>query len=93
MDSDLASVYSKAPHYEVQHLFANLTVLNAFKKSGRKVGKLRFKGDQHFKTFNYNQFGFKLLPKNDKFGLSSTSRRSVIFLSGYIALSRVTSSR
>ena len=44
------------------------------KKRGRKVGKPRFKSEHRFKTFTYNQSGFKLLPKNDKFGLLHLSK-------------------
>ena len=35
------------------------------KKNGRKVGRLRFKGKDWFKTIVYNQSGFKLI-ENDK---------------------------
>lgn len=44
------------------------------RKNGRKVGNLRFKGERWFKTFTYNQSGFKLLPKNDKFGFLHLSK-------------------
>ena len=73
-DKDLESVYAKTLQYEVVHLFANLTALKEMKKRGRKVGNLRFKGERWFKTFTYNQSGFKLLPKNDKFGLLHLSK-------------------
>ena len=73
-DKDLVSVYAKTLQYEVVRLFANLTALREMKKRGRKVGKPRFKSERHFKTFTYNQFGFKLLSKNDKFGLLHLSK-------------------
>jgi putative transposase len=38
-----------------------LSGLSASKKNGRKVGSLRFKGKRWFKTFTYNQLGFKLI--------------------------------
>jgi putative transposase len=40
-------------------LWSNIRGLSALKKNGRKIGKLRFKGNW-FKTLNYNQSGFKL---------------------------------
>jgi putative transposase len=40
----------------------------------RKVGKLRFKSQHRFKTFAYNQSGFKLLQKNEKFGFLHLSK-------------------
>jgi putative transposase len=41
-------------------LWSNARALAQLKKNGRKVGKLRFKGEGWFKTLNYNQSGFKL---------------------------------
>ena len=73
-DKDLESVYSKTLQYEVVHLFANLAALEEMKKRGRDVGNLRFKSEHRYKTFTYNQSGFKLLPKNDKFGLLHLSK-------------------
>ena len=73
-DNDLCCVYSKVLQCEVHRLFANLAALEEMKKRGRKVGKLRFKSKHRFKTFTYNQSGFKLLPKNDKFGLLHLSK-------------------
>ncbi len=68
-DKNIESVYSKTLQYEVVHLFANLAAIEEMKKRGRKVGDLRFKGERWFKTITYNQSRFKLLPKNEKFGL------------------------
>jgi putative transposase len=73
-DKDLESVHSKTLQYEGVRLFANLAALEEMKKRGRKVGNLRFKGERWFKTFTYNQSGFKLLPKNEKFGLLHLSK-------------------
>jgi len=39
----------------------NLKALIKAKQNGRKIGKLRFKGKNWFKTFTYNQSGFKLI--------------------------------
>ena len=60
-DSRLKKVYSKALQYENYRLFSNLKALSQLKKNGYKVGRLRFKGKGWFKTFTYNQSGFKLI--------------------------------
>jgi putative transposase len=60
--------------YELLRLFANLKALNELKKRNRKVGKLRFKSLQRFRTITYNQSGFKILPKNDKFSFLHLSK-------------------
>lgn len=54
------NLYSKAMQYECYRLFSNLRGL-AKTKGKRKVGRLRFKGKGWFKTFTYNQSGFKLI--------------------------------
>ncbi|MDP2907855.1 MAG: transposase [Nanoarchaeota archaeon] len=53
-------VYSKTLQYECYRLFSNLSGL-AKTKGKRKVGRLRFKSKNRFKTFTYNQSGFKLI--------------------------------
>jgi putative transposase len=73
-DTNLESVHSKTLQYEVVHLFANLAALREMKRHGRKVGNLRYKSERWFKTFTFNQSGFKLLPKNDKFGILYLSK-------------------
>jgi putative transposase len=57
---ELKQVYSKVLQHEVYRLFSNLRALAQLKKNGKKVGRLRFKGKGWFKTFTYNQSGFKL---------------------------------
>jgi len=57
----LKNIYSKTLQYESYRLFSNLRALSQLKKKGRKVGKLRFKGKNWFKTFTYNQSGFKII--------------------------------
>ncbi len=54
------AVYSKALQMEPYRLFSNLRSLGKLKKNGKKVGLLRFKGKDWFKTFSYNQSGFRL---------------------------------
>jgi len=58
-DSRFKKLHSKAMQYECYRLFSNLQALRKSKKK-RKVGRLRFKGKGWFKTFTYNQSGFKL---------------------------------
>ncbi|MAG91471.1 transposase [Candidatus Woesearchaeota archaeon] len=60
-DPELNKVYSKTLQYECYRLFSNLRALSQSKKNKRKVGRLRFKGKGWFKTFTYNQSGFKLI--------------------------------
>jgi transposase, IS605 OrfB family, central region len=57
----LKDVYSKVLQYEVHRLFSNLRALVRLKKNGRKIGGLRFKGREWFKTITYNQSGFKIV--------------------------------
>ena len=60
-EPELNDIYSKVLQYECYRLFSNLRTLSRLKKNGRKVGKLRFKGKNWFKTFTYNQSGFDLI--------------------------------
>ena len=73
-DADLRGVHSRVLQYEMHRLFDNLAALRELNKRGRKVAKLRFKGEHHFKTITYNQSGFRLEPKNEKFGLLHLSK-------------------
>jgi putative transposase len=65
---ELKDVYSQVLQNEVVKLFNNLRILSGLKRSGCKVGKLRFKGEGWFKSFTYPQFGFKI--ENKKLVLS-----------------------
>jgi len=65
---ELDMVYSKTLQYECYRLFSNLRGLSQLKKNGRKVGRLRFKGRDWFKTINYNQSGFKLNQLGTRYG-------------------------
>ena len=62
---ELQEVYSKTLQYECYRLFSNLRALSQLKKNGKKVGRLRFKGRDWFKTININQSGYKFI-KTDK---------------------------
>lgn len=57
----LKNIYSKVLTYESYRLFSNLKALSQLKKNGKKIGKLRFKGKNWFKTFTVNQSGFKVI--------------------------------
>jgi len=59
-DSRFKKLHSKAMQYECYRLFSNLQALRKSKEK-RKVGRLRFKGKGWFKTFTYNQSGFKII--------------------------------
>jgi putative transposase len=63
---ELNKVYSKVLQMVLYQLYSNLKALSQLKKNGKKVGKLRFKGKGWYKTFMYNQSGFKLLIKTGK---------------------------
>jgi len=63
----IKEVYSKTLQYECYRLFSNLRALSILKKNGKKVGRLRFKGRNWFKTINYNQSGFKLIKTNNRY--------------------------
>jgi len=66
IDDELKNVYSKTLQYECHRLFSNLKALSRLKKNGKKVGKLRFKNGESFKTFVYNQSGFKVLDTGNR---------------------------
>ena len=57
---ELNKVYSKVLQMVLYQLYSNLRALAKLKKNGKKVGKLRYKG-KWFKTFVYNQSGFKII--------------------------------
>lgn len=60
-NTELKRVHSKVLQMVLHQLYSNLRSLTALKKKGRKVGRLRFKGKGWFKTFTYNQSGFRIL--------------------------------
>ena len=71
---ELKDVYSKTLQYECYRLFSNLKGLSQSKKNGRKVGQLRFKGKNWFKTFVINQSGFWLEENNSRFSILKLSK-------------------
>jgi len=71
---ELQEVYSKVLQYESYRLFSNLRALARLKKNGKKVGRLRFKGKGWFKTFTYNQSGFKIIETEKRLDLLHLSK-------------------
>jgi putative transposase len=65
---ELDEVYSKVLQMVNYQLWSNIRALARLKRNGRKVGRLRFKGQGWFKTLNFNQSGFEL--ENGKLVLS-----------------------
>ena len=57
----LESVHSKTRQYVLYQLYANIRGLAAKKRRGERGGPLRFKGRGWYKTFVYNQTGFKII--------------------------------
>jgi putative transposase len=57
---NLTKVYSKALQMVNYTMWSNIKALSGSKKRGRKIGHLRFKGKDWYKTINYNQSGFKV---------------------------------
>ncbi len=66
---EMKDIHSKVLQMENQRLFGNLSSLSELKKKGHKVGRLRFKGKNWFKTFTYNQSGFSLTHIRAKKGM------------------------
>ena len=71
---ELNDIYSKTLQYECYRLFYNLKGLSQSKKKGNKIGRLRFKGRDWFKTICYNQSGFKLIKQDKRYNLLHLSK-------------------
>ena len=63
---ELKQVHSKVLQMVLHQLYSNLRALAELKRNGRKVGRLRFKGYGRFKSFTYNQSGFKVIEGHGK---------------------------
>lgn len=63
---ELKQVHSKVLQMVLHQLYSNLHILAKLKKNGRKIGRLRFKEAGWFKSFTYNQSGFKLVEGSSK---------------------------
>ncbi|QSW99621.1 RNA-guided endonuclease InsQ/TnpB family protein [Haloterrigena alkaliphila] len=68
--NDLSDVYSKVLQTVVERLFNNLSSLSALKQNGYGVGQLKWKPPREFRSFTYNQSGFKLDKKGGQTVLS-----------------------
>ncbi|MGC8533806.1 MAG: helix-turn-helix domain-containing protein, partial [Candidatus Parvarchaeum sp.] len=55
---ELKNVYSKALQMVNYQLWNNIYALSGRKKKGYRIGKLRFKNQDSFKSIFYNQSGF-----------------------------------
>ena len=69
----LTDVHSKVLQMAVRRFFTNLSNLSKQKEAGRSVGMLRWKPPREYRSFTYNQTGFKLKNK---------SGQPVLWLSG-----------
>jgi putative transposase len=67
---ELKNVYSKVLQMVNYQLWSNIKALNELKKKGKKVGWLRYKTGNSFKTLNFNQSGFKIDFERKKLVLS-----------------------
>jgi putative transposase len=61
---ELNEVYSKALQTVNDQLHHNLSALHALKLRGKRVGRLRFKKENRYRTLNYNQSGFSIKGKH-----------------------------
>ena len=71
---ELNNVYSKVLQMVLYQLYSNLKGLSQLKKNGKKVGRLRYKGKGWYKTFVYNQSGFKILKTGKRLDLLHLSK-------------------
>ncbi len=67
---ELKTVNSKVLQMVNYQLWSNVKALGKLKENGRKIGKLRFKGEGWFKTMNFNQSGFHIDADRSKLKLS-----------------------
>ncbi|WP_425604326.1 helix-turn-helix domain-containing protein [Natrinema gelatinilyticum] len=70
--TDLKQVHSKVLQKVVQRLYDNLSTLKGRKDNGYRVGELKWKGPQEYRSIKYSQTGFEL---------KNTSGRTVLSLS------------
>jgi putative transposase len=75
---ELRSIHSKTLQYENWRLFSNLRCLSQLKKNGKKVGSLRFKSYGSFKTFVYNQTGYKFIRTGKRHDILRLSKIGMI---------------
>jgi putative transposase len=71
-------IYSKVTQQIIDQFYRNISVLNALKKKGIKIGKLRFKPKDRFKSFTYNQSGFHILHDANELKLSKIGKIRIV---------------
>jgi putative transposase len=71
---ELNKVYSKVLQMVLYQLYSNLKTLSRLKKNGKKVGRLRFKSKGRYKSFIYNQSGFKLIKTGKRLDILHLSK-------------------
>jgi len=67
---ELKKVYSKVLQMVNYQLWGNMRALSGLKKNGKKIGKLRYKKKDRFKTLNFNQSGFSIDENYNRISLS-----------------------
>jgi putative transposase len=73
--TDLKDVYSKVLQTHIERIARNINNLGKLKKKGYNVGSLNWKKPREFRSFTYNQSGFKLDHKSGRKG------RGLLYLS------------
>lgn len=58
------TLYAKVAQMVLRQFYSNLKVLSALSKKGKRIGKLRYKSRNQFRSFTYNQLGFCLYSDN-----------------------------
>ena len=71
---ELNKAHSKVLQMVLYQLYSNLKALSQLKRNGKKVGRLRFKGRGWYKTFVYNQSGFKLIKTEKRLDMLCLSK-------------------
>lgn len=73
---ELNNIYSKVLQTTIERIATNIQRLGQAKQTGQNVGSLNWKSPREFKSFTYNQSGFKLDKKSgpDGYGLLQLSK-------------------
>jgi len=71
---ELQDVYARTLQCENNRLHSNIFALSRLKKNGKKVGRLHFKDREHFRTFTYNQSGFKIIESEKRLDILHLSK-------------------
>jgi len=71
---ELKQIYSQILQYECYRLFSNIKTLSQLKKKGYKVGRLRFKNKERFKTIVFYKEGFRILDVGTRYNILQLSK-------------------